>query len=136
VTRSPRTGCGVRRRVEASGASTTASSTPGSYSGSYAWAGTAAVSDGFSFWFYMPSAGTRTVDAWWTAGTNRSPAAPFMLFDPDGHLIGKTAVDQRQKGGQWNTLGTWSFKAGWNRVTLSRWAAEGAVVVADAVRVH
>jgi hypothetical protein len=57
-------------------------------------------------------------------------------MDPAGNVIGKTAVDQRTRGGQWNALGTWSFKAGWNRIVLSRWAAEGAVVVADAIRVR
>jgi hypothetical protein len=127
---------GSKAKVEASGAWVASSSSSGSYGGSYLWASTQAVSDGVSFWFYMPSAGTRTIDAWWTAGANRSPAAPFIMFDPSGGVIGKTAVDQRSRGGQWNTLGTWTFKAGWNRVVLSRWAAEGAVVVADAVRVR
>ena len=44
--------------------------------------------------------------------------------------------NQQTGGGVWNTLGTWSFPAGWNKVQLSRWAAQGYVVVADAIQVR
>jgi hypothetical protein len=102
----------------------------------YYFASTKAVSDGAVFWFYLPSAGSRTIDAWWTAGSNRSSAAPFIAFNASGTKLGTRTVDQRSNGSKWVTLGTWSFSAGWNKIVLSRWAAEGSVVIADAVKVR
>jgi N-acetyl-anhydromuramyl-L-alanine amidase AmpD len=99
------------------------SSTPGYYGSGYYYATTAAVSDPASFYFYLPAGGTKTIDAWWTAGTNRAPAAPFIAY-------------QQASGGQWNTLGTWTFSAGWNRIAVSRWTTSGYVVIADAIRVR
>jgi len=43
-------------------------------------------------------------------------------------------VNQQVNGGKWNTLGTWKFQPGWNRVLLSRWATTGKYAIADAVR--
>ena len=114
----------------------TASSHPTDYGTGYWWAGTAAVSDGATFWFYLPQGGRRTVDAWWVAGTNRASAAPFLVYDAQGRQLGSVAKDQRSGGGTWNALGTWTFTAGWNRVVLSRWTTPGSVVVADAVRMR
>lgn len=105
------------------------------YESGYWYASTAAVSDPATFWFYAAEAGTYTVDAWWTAGTNRSSQAPFVVYDQSGSAI-IVKVDQRSNGGKWNQLGTWSFAAGWNKVQLSRWTGSGAVVIADALRVH
>jgi len=44
--------------------------------------------------------------------------------------------EEQVNGGKWNTLGTWSFTAGWNKAVLSRWTTEGYYVVADAVRIR
>ena len=49
---------------------------------------------------------------------------------------GRANLDQRSNGSRWVALGTYEFKAGWNRIALSRWAPDGAVVVADAVRIR
>jgi hypothetical protein len=106
------------------------------YGDTYWWVSTAAVSDPAQFFFYLDAPGTRTIDAWWVSGTNRAPAAPYIVADSAGTQLANVKVDQRAGGGQWNTLGTWAFPAGWNRVMLSRWAASGAVVIADAVRVR
>ena len=35
-----------------------------------------------------------------------------------------------------DTVGTWSFPAGWNKVQLSRWTTSGYYVVADAIQVR
>ncbi|HEX8694067.1 MAG TPA: N-acetylmuramoyl-L-alanine amidase [Longimicrobium sp.] len=115
---------------------TSSSSTAGYYGSGYYFANTAAVSDPAEFWFYLPSGGTRTIDAWWTAGTNRAPAAPFVAYNASGAEVGRVSVNQQAGGGQWNTLGTWTFTAGWNRVVLSRWTTSGYVVIADAVRIR
>lgn len=101
----------------------------------YWYASTAAVSDPATFWFFAAEAGTYTVDAWWTSGSNRSSQAPFVVYDQSGAAV-IVKVDQRSNGGKWNQLGTWSFAAGWNKVQLSRWTGTGAVVIADALRVH
>jgi N-acetyl-anhydromuramyl-L-alanine amidase AmpD len=112
------------------------SGSPGYYGSGYYYASTQAVSDGATFWFYLPAAATRTVDAWWVAGTNRAPSAPFIAYNAGGAEVGRVSVNQQANGGQWNAIGTWSFSAGWNKVVLSRWTTTGYVVIADAVRVR
>ncbi len=122
--------------VEFSGSWVTSAGTPGYWEDGYRFASTAAVSDQASFWFYLDSAQSRTVDVRWTAGSNRSPAAPFQIYNASGTLLDTVHVDQSTNGSQWNELGTFSFTAGWNRVALSRWTGSGFVVIADAVRVQ
>lgn len=123
-------------KIVLSGTWQSTNATPGYYGTGYWFANTAATSAPADFMFYMPAAGTRTIDAWWTAGPNRASAAPFIAFNAAGHEVGRKNVNQRASGSQWVTLGTWSFSAGWNRVSLSRWTTSGDVVVADAVRVR
>ena len=122
-------------KLELVGAWTSSTSTAGYYGSGY-WAGeTQATSAPATFWFYLPTAQTRTIDAWWTAGTNRTTAAPFIAFNAKGTEVGRRSVNQQVNGSQWVTLGTWSFTAGWNKVSLSRWTS-GGFVIADAVRVR
>ena len=122
-------------KIELAGAWTSSAGTPGYYGTGYWFAATAAVSQPATFWFHLPAAATKTVDAWWTAGTNRSTAAPFVAFNAGGGEVGRRTVNQQGSGSQWVTLGTWNFSAGWNKVVLSRWTS-GSVVIADAVRVR
>lgn len=122
-------------RFEAS-ASWSSGTSAGYYGSNYNFASTQAISDPATFWFYLPAAATRTVDAWWVAGTNRSPSAPFIAFNAGGTNLGTVNVNQQANGGQWNTIGTWSFSAGWNKIQLSRWTGTGYVVMADAVRIR
>lgn len=123
-------------RYEASTTWQTTSGTAGYYGSNYAFASTTATSDGATFWFYLPAAATRTIDAWWTAGTNRSATAPFIAYNASGAEVGRVSVNQQVNGGAFRTIGTWNFSAGWNKVVLSRWTTEGYVVIADAVRVR
>ena len=102
----------------------------------YYWADVAAVSDGAEFTFYLPQDETRTVDAYWPAASDRSSSTPFVVFNAQGQRIANVKVDQRTNGSKWNTIGTFAFTAGWNKVVLSRWAGTGAIVVADAVRIR
>ncbi|WNG32782.1 N-acetylmuramoyl-L-alanine amidase [Archangium violaceum] len=122
--------------VEVSANWASASATAGYYGSGYYSASTAAVSDPATFYFYLPAAATKTIDAWWTAGTNRSSTAPFLITNASGTQLAKVSVNQQTGGGTWNTLGTWSFPAGWNKVQLSRWTTSGYVVIADAIRVR
>ncbi|WP_044278319.1 N-acetylmuramoyl-L-alanine amidase [Myxococcus stipitatus] len=121
----------ARTDVPASWASGTSA---GYYGSGYYYASTQPISEPVVFNFYMPAAGTRTIDAWWVAGTNRSPSAPFIITHSGGNST--VTVNQQAGGSAWNALGTYSFPAGWNKVQLSRWATEGYVVMADAIRVR
>ncbi|MBU8895725.1 N-acetylmuramoyl-L-alanine amidase [Corallococcus sp. H22C18031201] len=108
----------------------------GYYGSGYWYASTQDISDTADFNFYMPAAGTKTIDAWWVAGTNRSAAAPFIIV-AGTTTVATVKVSQQINGSQWNTLGTWSFPAGWNKVRLSRWTGEASsVVIADAIRIR
>jgi N-acetyl-anhydromuramyl-L-alanine amidase AmpD len=108
----------------------------GYYGTGYYYARTAPISDAATFWFYLPAAATKTVDAWWTSLSNRSTTAPFIAWDANGNKLGTTYANQQVNGGQWNSLGTYNFSAGWNKIQLSRWTTEGSYVVADAVRIR
>ncbi|HEY0138526.1 MAG TPA: N-acetylmuramoyl-L-alanine amidase [Nannocystis sp.] len=115
---------------------TSTAGTPGYYGSGYFFANTEAVSDGAEFSFYLPAAATKTVDAWWTAGTNRSTTAPFVAFNAAGTKLTTFTANQSINGGKWVQLGTANFSAGWNKIVLSRWTTAGKVVIADAVRVR
>ena len=123
-------------RFESSTTWTTSTGTAGYYGSNYAFASTTAASDPATFWFYLPAAGAKTIDAWWVAGTNRSTTAPFIAYNASGAEVGRVNVNQQAAGGQWNAIGTWNFSAGWNKVVLSRWTTAGYVVIADAIRVR
>jgi N-acetyl-anhydromuramyl-L-alanine amidase AmpD len=122
--------------IELSANWVSASATAGYYGSGYYHAATEAVSDPATFYFYMPTAGSKSIDAWWTSGTNRSSATPFLVTDAAGNRLATVNVNQQVGGGAWNTLGTWNFPAGWNKVQVSRWAPAGYVVIADAIRVR
>jgi len=124
----------AKARVEYVGAWTAATATPGFYGTDYKYAATDPSSAPATFWFYLPAAGSRTIDAWWVSGTNRSTAATFTMHDASGTEIGRVAANQQTAGSTWNTFGTYAFTAGWNKVVLSRWQAAGSVVIADAIR--
>src|SRR5438876_1870303 len=114
---------------------TAADTTPDYYGGGYRWAPTQpAATDAAVFSFLVTAAGSRTLDARWTSGTNRSPQAEYAVITSAGVTLATVPVDQRTGGGSWHALGTWTFPAGWNRVALLRRDASGTVVVADAVR--
>ena len=119
-----------------SGNWTSTTSTAGFYGTGYFFATTAPISDAAEFSFYMAEAGSRTIDAWWTAGTNRADKAPFIAFDASGNKLATFNANQTGNGGKWVELGSAKFTKGWNKIVLSRWTTEGKVVIADAVRVR
>jgi N-acetyl-anhydromuramyl-L-alanine amidase AmpD len=108
----------------------------GYYGSGYWYAPTAQVSDGASFYFFLTEDEARTIDAWWTAASDRSTAATYVAFNSRGERVGDGTVNQTINGGKWNQVGTFNFTAGWNKVVLSRWQAAGKVVIADAIRVR
>jgi len=123
-------------KLEVSSNWTSSASVAGYYGSGYWYANTQAISDPATFSFYLSAAGTKTIDAWWTSGTDRSTVAPFLVLDASGKQLAKVVVNQQTGGGTWNTLGTYAFTAGWNKVQLSRWTTTGSVVIADAIRVR
>lgn len=101
----------------------------------YYYARMAQTADAAVFWFYLPSNQTRTIDAHWTAGANRTTSATYILLNAGKQQLGKVSRNQRLNGSKWNTLGSFQFTRGWNQVQLSRWGSDG-VVIADAIRVR
>lgn len=73
--------------------------------------------------------GSYEVYARWTQHANRASNAPYTVTHSGGDT--QVAVDQRQDGGAWNLLGTFTLNAQ-SKVSLSD-AADG-FVIADAVR--
>lgn len=119
---------------DASGTWTASNNVAGFFNTGYFWRSTGASSDLATFKAYLPSAQKMTIDVWWPAASDRSPNAPFIIFDGDGVQLDVVHVDQQKNGGKWVELGTYNLAAGWNKVALSRWTTAGYVVVADAVR--
>jgi N-acetyl-anhydromuramyl-L-alanine amidase AmpD len=112
-----------------------ADTTPDYYGGGYRWAPTQPdATDGAEFSFLLATPDSRTLDARWTSGTNRSPRAAYAVIAATGDTLAVVSVDQRTGGGAWHSLGAWVFPAGWQRVVLLRRDVSGSVVVADAVR--
>lgn len=126
----------ARAKVTYTGTWTASTATPGYHGSDYRWAATDHVSAPATFSFHLDAPAARTVDAWWVAGTNRSSGATFIAYDATGQEVGRVVRNQQTGGGTWNTLGTFTFSAGWNRIVLSRWQAPGSVVIADVVRVR
>ena len=126
----------AKAKVAVSGNWTSTAATAGFYGTGYFYANTAPVSDAAEFSFYLDAAATKTIDAWWTAGTNRSDKAPFVAFDASGTKLATFHANQTGNGGKWVQLGSAKFTKGWNKVVLSRWTTEGKVVIADAVRIR
>jgi len=80
----------------------------------------------------LPTAGTWTVYLRWTAHANRASNVPVDI-EHAGGLTTRT-VDQRSNGGQWVSLGAYTFTAGTAGSVLIRTEATNGYVVADAVR--
>lgn len=120
--------------IETSSNWTSSANVSGYWNTGYWVAPTAAVSDAASFWFRADGTQCFTVEAWWTAASDRPAAATFLGWDSSDNEVGRSVVSQKVNGGRWNRLGDWEFSDGWNRVMLSRWTTAGSYAVADAVR--
>lgn len=109
----------------------TSTSTAGYYGTNYHVRGTAAVSDPAQWTANVAASGNYQIYAWWTAGSNRAPSAPYIL--PNGSTV---YVNQQTNGGQWNLLGTVSLSAGNQTTKLSCWTTSGYYVIADAIKYY
>ncbi len=108
----------------------------GYYNSGYWVAPTAAVSDGVHFEFYLAAPASKQIFAWWTSAADRASAVPYVVFNAAGTKLGSVNKNQQSGGGAWQSVGTFAFTAGWNRVTVSRWTTVGQQVVADAIQVR
>lgn len=80
-----------------------------------------------------PATGLYEVYAWWADGTSRNPAAQYMISATrEGGTY--VFVDQRTRGGQWNSLGRVRLRQGTGMVRLFGAGEATGTVVADAVR--
>jgi hypothetical protein len=103
------------------------------YGSDYRYAQPVAASDAAWYKFNLPASGSYRVDAWWPAVSGYNGATPYVIATSGGNRT--VTVDQRATGGQWRTLGTFTFAAGdSNRVGVSRWSSAPGLVIADAVR--
>ncbi|GIH01967.1 xanthan lyase [Rhizocola hellebori] len=80
----------------------------------------------------LPAAGAYTVYLRWTSHTNRASNVPVDVVHSGG--ITTRTVDQRVSGGQWVSLGSYSFSAGSAGSVLLRTENTNGYVIADAVR--
>jgi hypothetical protein len=80
----------------------------------------------------LPEADAYAVYLRWTADPNRASNVPVDVISASGT---KTfSFDQRQNGGQWVYVGSFSFLAGTNGSVLIRTTGTTGYVIADAVR--
>lgn len=86
----------------------------------------------FRWTFEVPETGIYEVDAWWPENSNNTANANYVIIDETGSTI--ITVAQNTDGGQWNSLGFYSFNAEKTySVILS--ASNNEPVVADAIRI-
>lgn len=79
----------------------------------------------------LTQAGTYNVYARWTSATNRADNATYTLTV--NGTPSQISVNQKQGGGQWNLLGTYSLVPGQTSISLSNQA--NGYVIADAIQV-
>ena len=109
----------------------TSSFAPGYYGTNYHYHQAGSGTDTFTWTPVIPTAGTYEVFAWWCEDPSRAPDATYTIYH-DGGITDK-AMDQRSNGGQWVSLGTYSFDGvGEEKVELVQNA--NGFVIADAIR--
>jgi len=88
----------------------------------------------FTWELPIPESGNYSIQACWTAETDRTHVARYAV-SRDGELLGTTTVDQTVGGNAWGTLGTHEFVSGQTcEVTLSGRADGDGLLIADAIR--
>jgi beta-lactam-binding protein with PASTA domain len=84
-------------------------------------------------WTFSPDmSGYYNVSMWWTAMASRSTSIPVEIE----HFNDSSTVhiNQRENGGQWNSLGSYYFETGYNYEIILKAVGGGASNCADAVR--
>jgi hypothetical protein len=117
--------------VTLTGSWSTSTSTSGYYGRYYLTDGDAGTGKSVQFTPNLPTAGTYQVYAWWSAASNRATNVPVSIVSTTGTT--PVTVNEQTNGGQWVSLGTYTFNSGTGgSVTISDTGANG-YVIADAV---
>jgi PKD repeat protein len=91
------------------------------------------MTPGATYTFETPIAGDYyTVSLWWTYYASRCTSVPVDIYD-GSNLLDTVEVNQRENGGQWNTIGSYFFQTGTARVVI-RSTSSTCSTCADAVR--
>ena len=86
----------------------------------------------FTWHFTVPQSGNYRVSMWWTEWSSRSTNIPVDIQYAGG--TARVYINQRQNGGQWNSLGEYAFEAGRSYgVTITAQPSPSSTC-ADAVR--
>ena len=80
----------------------------------------------------LPDTGIYEVYVWWVASWNRSSDATYVINHAGGQST--HGADQTQNGGQWMSVGQYTFEAGTSGWVSLADTGNGDVVSADAVR--
>ncbi len=84
-------------------------------------------------WTFTPDiTGTYDISMWWTRYASRSKSIPVCIDDSAG--IHTVRIDQQTNGGKWNSLGTYSYKAGVSYAVTITSQSEPTSTCADAVK--
>lgn len=110
------------------------SSAPSPYGVNAAYAPPAATAATFTWTPTIPAAATYQVYVWWTSDTTRTNSVQYTITHAGGTAT--PTVDQTTGGGQWHSLGTFTFNAGTGgsvKVTGPSGSGSTPTVAADAV---
>jgi lysophospholipase L1-like esterase len=105
------------------------SGAPGWYGADSVWARDGAT---FTWRFSPPQSGNYDLSMWWTQWPSRATNIPVAIQRVGGTTT--VPINQQTAGGQWNTLGVYTFQAGTTyNITITSQAAP-ASTCADAVK--
>lgn len=105
------------------------SGAPGPYGADSLWSRDGAT---FTWRFTVPQSGNYRVSMWWTEWSSRSTNIPVDIQYAGG--TARVYINQRQNGGQWNSLGEYSFEAGRSYGVTITAQPNPSSTCADAVR--
>lgn len=105
---------------------------PGYYGDGYHYHLAGDGADTFTWTFDLPYSGEWEVSAMWSNRSTRATNSPYTINHSEG--FDTVRVNQEVNGGQWNTLGTYTFEKGETTVTLSDDADQA--VIADALKME
>jgi PKD repeat protein len=82
--------------------------------------------------FGLPLSGRYNLFAWWPTADTNTGGARYTIEHADGQTT--RVMNQKTGGGQWNSLGQYSFDTSTYRVRLTNQASSGNII-ADAIRI-
>lgn len=82
----------------------------------------------------LPADGQYVIECRYPADAGYNDLTPYVVVTPSGNQV--VYVNQRSRGGQWRSLGTYTLPRGQRQVVgVSRWARGSGYVIADAIRI-